>query len=70
MKIITTKKQIDHIETEHAYCDTCNVELNISDLIHPTKPPIYIYYCPKCHKKDTSRTEYPKTTRVYKEGRE
>ena len=47
-----------------AYCDDCKVELEHGQFTYMTKPPIFQYICPLCHKDYTSRQSFPYTEYV------
>lgn len=52
---------------ERVWCDECDEELKSDNIEYSTFPPIYIYTCPKCHKKFEFREEYPKVVYVNKD---
>lgn len=54
---ITTKSNLRLLEHK-LFCD-CGVELERSNEVLLSAPPIYIYKCPNCKKEIHSRTSYP-----------
>jgi Zn finger protein HypA/HybF involved in hydrogenase expression len=44
---------------ERLYCDKCETEMRHMGAVMYTNPPLYEYYCPKCHNKLKSLEVYP-----------
>ena len=48
------------IKKEHRlYCPDCDIELQSSNIVLTTIPPLYQYYCPQCNFSYTSQETYP-----------
>lgn len=51
----TIKRYVKEIYKEIEVCPDCKTPMQTTNIMYPTSPPRYVWACPKCNKRITSK---------------
>ncbi len=60
------KRKIIGMHEERLVCDECGTEMRCNEVLLSC-PAQYVYYCPKCHKREVYQEKYHRVVYEYEE---